>query len=63
MTQLNPPLPFKLEGESAQPWYIDAQMPTAYAKASGQDRTVRGRVELGSKKVVKSKNYIPVPTS
>jgi hypothetical protein len=61
MTQPNPPLPFRLEGESAETWYIDARLAMAYATATGQQRIARGRVVLGSKKVVRSKNEIPIP--
>jgi hypothetical protein len=49
------------EGESAQTWYIDAKLAFAYAAAGGQPRIARGRVELGSKKIVESKNYLPIP--
>lgn len=66
---LDPPLPFRLIGESAQTWYFDAHLASAYAKAiesvmpTGKARAVRGRVALGSGKVMKSKNSIAIPSS
>jgi hypothetical protein len=65
----DPPLPFKLNGESSQTWYIDAHLAFAYAKASesvkpsGKTPSARGRVTLGSSKVVESTTSIPIPTN
>jgi hypothetical protein len=66
---LDPPLPFRLIGDSSQTWYFDVQMAVAYAKAmegvkpTGKPAVLRGRAMLGSGKVIKSKNAIPIPTS
>jgi hypothetical protein len=66
---LDPPLPFRLIGESAQTWYFNMQLAVAYAKATEsvkpteKPRAVRGRVILGSRKVIKSKASIAIPTS
>ncbi len=66
---LDPPVPFTLVGESEQSWYLDARLASGYVKAieqvkpTGQPRAARGRVKLGSKKVVISKNSIPIPPS
>jgi len=68
-TVRNPPLPFRLDGESEQSWYIDAQPAFAYAKTveqiqrTGKPHHVRGRVKLGNRKVVLSKNHVSLPSS
>jgi hypothetical protein len=52
----DPPLPFRLEGESERTWYYKATLAEDYAQTtekvmpSGKPHTVRGRVELGGKK-------------
>ena len=68
ITTYDPPLPFRLEGEHEQTWYIDARPAAAYAASSvkvwpdkARNMTVRGRVALGSKKMVSSRNSLPVP--
>ncbi len=66
-TVLNPPLPFRLVGESEQTWYFDANLVVAVVRTSekvmptGKPRTVRGQVKLGSKKPVMSDNHCPIP--
>lgn len=67
ITQPDPALPYRLEGESEEKWYFEAAPAAAYAATSAKvwpdkarNMTVRGRVKLGSKKVVLSKNAIAV---
>jgi hypothetical protein len=67
LTQLEPALPFRLEGEYGQTWYIDAQPAFAFARATQQipaagtkGMTVRGRVTLGNTKTITSKNSLAI---
>jgi hypothetical protein len=47
----DPPLPFRLEGESEQAWYMEAQLAQRYAAAMQIERpTVRAEVRLGGRK-------------
>lgn len=63
----DPPLPFRLTGESEQTWYFDPNLAVQYARVSeqmrptGKPRKARGPVRLGSKKVVTSKKHAPDP--
>jgi hypothetical protein len=61
----NPPLPFRLEGESEQTWYFERGPVEAYAKAmgqvfkAGQVLTLRGMASIGGKtKPVVSKTSV-----
>jgi hypothetical protein len=63
----SPDLPFRIDGESEQTWYLDAANVRAAAEAfeavmkNGKPQFVRGRVRLGGKKKpVISKNRIRV---
>jgi hypothetical protein len=67
---LDPPVPFTLTGESEQAWYFPLAFASNYIKAleavkpSGQSTLdARGRVKLGSKKIVVSTNHVPIPTA
>jgi hypothetical protein len=66
-TTHDPPLPFRLIGESEQSWYFDASFAVAYVstmeqvKPTGKPHAVRGRVRLGSKRVVISESSLPIP--
>jgi hypothetical protein len=64
---LDPPLPFRLDGEHEQTWYVEAAPARDYAAVSAKvlpDRarnmTARGRVTLGSAKTVFSSNRVRV---
>jgi hypothetical protein len=67
LTGPDPPLPFRLDGEHEQTWYVEAGLAGAYASTSAQvwpekakDMTVQGRVTLGSSKTVSSRNRLRV---
>jgi hypothetical protein len=64
-TANEPPLPYRLAGESEQTWYFPLEPIRAYVhirreQGAGPDITIRGRVRLGSKKVINSKNSLPM---
>jgi hypothetical protein len=67
MTRVEPELPHRLEGESDETWYFDAELARSYVAAIGSVRRwtetpmVSGRVDIGSRdKPVVSKNELPV---
>ncbi len=60
---MDPPLPFRLEGEHEQTWRFDGTQVTAYGKAlmqtTGTGRVIRGRVQIaGREKAILSQNLI-----
>jgi hypothetical protein len=66
-TPTPPPLPYRLEGEDERTWYLDAGPVNAYAAASRRtwpektkNLNLRGRVILGSKKAIRSKNALAI---
>jgi hypothetical protein len=65
---LDPPLPFRLQGESEQTWHFDAEHVRAVAHAFAAAmpdrsfRAVRGRAQIGGRKrIVVSENEAEVP--
>lgn len=65
-----PPLPFRLPGESEQTWYFDARLAEGYVRifdsslAADVARTARGRVRLGGReKAILSKSEIAIAPS
>jgi hypothetical protein len=65
--RLNPPLPFRLDGESEQTWYFEASLASEYVKAfrtpgATKPALARGYVRLGGRKSeIKSENQVAVP--
>jgi hypothetical protein len=67
-TVFDPPLPFRLEGESEQTWHFDARLAEAYRETlvktlpEGTWHLVRGRVWVGGReKPIVSKNQALIP--
>ncbi len=69
LTRVEPQLPHRLEGESDQTWYFDAELARNYVVSvstvrpwpTGRTPMVRGRVQVGSRDgTVLSKNELPV---
>jgi hypothetical protein len=65
--KLDPPLPFRLEGESEKTWHFDARLVQGVAQvwseaaADSSWDTVHAEVRIGgSRKVVRSENTVPV---
>jgi hypothetical protein len=63
----SPELPFRMEGEHEETWYVDAANVVRAARAfeatmpSGKPHSIRGQVKLGGrKKPIRSKNSIRV---
>ncbi|MGA8353467.1 MAG: hypothetical protein WB698_04795 [Solirubrobacteraceae bacterium] len=62
-----PPLPFRLAGESEQTWYFDALLAEGYVRVfdehlpKDKPRTARGRVRLGGRKeAILSRNEVVI---
>ncbi len=65
---LDPPLPFRLQGESEQTWHFDAEHVREVAQAFAEAmpdrsfRAVRGRAQIGGRKrLVVSENEAEIP--
>lgn len=65
--KLDPPLPFRLEGESEKTWHFDARLVQGVAQVWSEAApdsswdTVHAEVRIGgSRKVVRSENTVPV---
>ncbi len=62
-----PPLPFRLPGESEQTWYFDARLAEGYVRVfdkqlpQDKPRTARGRVRLGGRRAaILSRNEVAI---